>query len=378
MLDAIKMTNETRFNSDLFKIPKVRTSDDFLFHQKEIIDKYISELESFDGRLKEELKIIKPNIEKFSNAVLDSIGLFLNGDSIAAYKIFEEGLEQIKRYLLIKEGVTDISSIKEPEQFYRARIGSDILFNRDEMFHIPFEKRHLVSSQRYSLPGIPCLYLANSTYLCWEELGKPDFDKVQFSRYDLAHCKLKFLNLNHTSQALSFIGFDKDGDIEEMSSFLIIKFIATWPLQAAVSNVVLHRNSPFKPEYIIPQLLLQWIVNHKELDGVRFFSTKYNGKIPLLHFGNFSNLVIPIKKSKEKGFCDELKSNIKLTNPISYTYASLLLPQMTSEKIALDKMEISMKPITLELNEDLHAPYQNTKFGQIERILQSIKPKNIE
>jgi hypothetical protein len=371
------MTNEERFNSDFFKIPKVRVGNDFLLHQKEIIDKFLSELECFNGRMKEKLQTIKPNIEQLSNAILSSIDSFLNGDTIGAYKIFEAGLEQIKNHLLIKEGVTSISIIKEPEQFYRGRIGSDVLLTREEMFHIPFEKRHLVTSQRYSLPGIPCLYLANSTYLCWEELGKPDFDKVQFSRFDLKDCKLKFLNLNHTSQALSFIGFDKDGDIDEMSAFLIIPFIATWPLQAAVSNVVFHKEAHFKPEYIIPQLLLQWIVNHKELDGVRFFSTKYNGKIPVLHFGNFSNLVIPIKKSKDKGYCDELKSNIKLTNPVSYMYSSLVLPQMTSEKIPVEEMEISMRPINVEVNEDLKAPYQNTKFGQIERILQSIQSKII-
>ena len=370
------MTNEERFKSDVFKIPKVRIGNDFLLHQKEIIEHFLTELESFDGRLKQKLQTIKPNIEQLSNAILNSIEIFLNGDSIGAYKIFEVGLEQIKNHLLIKEGVTNI--LKEPEQFYRARVGSDVIFTKEEMFHIPFEKRHLVSSQRYSLPGIPCLYLANSTYLCWEELGKPDFDKVQFSRYDLKDCKLKFLNLNHTSQALSFIGFDKDGDIDEMSAFLIIQFIATWPLQAAVSNVVLHREAPFKPEYIIPQLLLQWIVNNKELDGVRFFSTKYNGRIPVLHFGNFSNLVIPIKKSKDKGFCDALKANIRLTNPVSYMYTSLFLPQMTSEKIPVEEMEISMRPITVEMNEDLKAPYQNTKFGQIERILESIQPKAIE
>ena len=371
------MTNEERFNSEIFKIPKVRNDDDFLLYQKNIIAKFLSELESFDGRLKLKLKPIKPNIIKLSDSIIQSIELYLNGDTIAAYEKFKIGIEQIKQHLLIKVGVTDISSIEEPEQFYRARIGSDVLFTREEMFHIPFEKRHLVSSQRYSLPGIPCLYLANSTYLCWEELGKPDFDSVQFSRYDLHDCKLKFLNLNHTSQALSIIGFDKDGDLEEMSEFLIIRFIATWTLQAAVSNVVLHKNAPFKPEYIIPQLLLQWIVNHNEIDGVRFFSTKYNGKTPVLHFGNFSNLVIPIKKSKVKGYCDELKSKIKLTNPVSYMYSSLLLPQITNDKIPLDEMKISMKPITVEVNEDLKAPYQNTKFGQIERILQSLPIKTI-
>jgi len=54
------------------------------------------------------------------------------------------------------------------------------------------------------------------------------------------------------------------------------------------------------------------------------------------------------------------------------------LPQMTSEKIPIEEMEISMRPITVEVNEDLKAPYQNTKFGQIERILESIQPKAID
>jgi hypothetical protein len=372
------MTNEERFNSDFFKIPKVRTSNDFLLHQKEILEQYLIELESFDGRLNSKLNSIKPKIKLLTNAILESIETYLNGDTISAYKIFEDGLNQIKDFLLIKKGVTNNESIKEPEQFYRARVGSDVLFNRADMFHIPFEKRHLVTSQRYSLPGIPCLYLANSTYLCWEEIGKPDFDYVQFSRYDLRECNLNFLNLNHTSQALSIIGFAKDGDVFEMSDILIIQFIATWSLQAAVSNVVLNRDAPFKPEYIIPQLLLQWVVNQKELDGVRFFSTKYNGKIPVLHFGNFSNLVIPIKKSKKEGFCDELKSRIRLTNPVSYMYSSLILPQISSEKIPIEEMEVTMRPITVEVNEDLRAPYQNTKFGQLERVLESIQTLPIE
>jgi hypothetical protein len=41
-------------------------------------------------------------------------------------------------------------------------------------------------------------------------------------------------------------------------------------------------------------------------------------------------------------------------------------------------MKITMRPITVKLSQDLQAPYQNTKFGQIERILQQIEAKQIE
>ena len=47
---------------------------------------------------------------------------------------------------------------------YRIRKGSFDKTKDGEMFHIPFEKRHLVDSQRYSIPGYPILYLAGSFF----------------------------------------------------------------------------------------------------------------------------------------------------------------------------------------------------------------------
>ena len=51
------------------------------------------------------------------------------------------------------------------------------------MFHIPFNKRGKVETQRYSAPGYPCLYLGSSVNACWEELGQPRFDDMMVSRF---------------------------------------------------------------------------------------------------------------------------------------------------------------------------------------------------
>lgn len=372
------MTNYSIFKGVDFSIPIVRPDDDILFFQRSLFEKYFTNLDKFTGRLKLEINEKQNEIRLLSNAILNTLDTYLNGDTIEAYRILEKALNQVKKYLLIKDGITDLESIQRPEEFYKARIGKGILFQRNEMFHIPFEKRYLVTSQRYSLPGIPCLYLSNSTYLCWEELGKPDFDTLQFSRFDLSKEKLRFLNLNHTNDAISFFGFNKDGDLDQMAEFFIFQYLLTWPLQASVSIKVKYPENPFKPEYIIPQLLLQWVVNSKDLDGIRFFSTKSSGTTPILHLGNMSNLVIPIKKSNSKGLCEILKKKIRLTNPLSYEYASLMIPQFTSEKFDKKEIELSMKPFTLKLHEDHTVLYSNTKFGQIERILNQSEAKLLE
>ena len=49
---------------------------------------------------------------------------------------------------------------------YKCRENSKLFhFSKDEMFHIPYEKRNLVGNQRFSLSGLPCLYLGGSSYI---------------------------------------------------------------------------------------------------------------------------------------------------------------------------------------------------------------------
>lgn len=50
------------------------------------------------------------------------------------------------------------------------------------MFHIPFELRGKAATQRYSIPGLPSLYLGSSCYICWEELHRPDLNTVNSTR----------------------------------------------------------------------------------------------------------------------------------------------------------------------------------------------------
>ena len=114
-----------------------------------------------------------------------------------------------------------------------------------------------------------------------------------------------------------------------------------------------YHNSVFKPEYIFPQLLLEWIISDysANFDGIKFLSTKktlLNSK-----FGNENfkqkNIVIPVRVLNTSGFCEESLRKITLTEPINLQIESLL------------KNEI--------LNVAESDIYKNSIFGKLEKIL---------
>ncbi|MFW1494652.1 hypothetical protein ACEV9S_24505, partial [Vibrio parahaemolyticus] len=59
----------------------------------------------------------------------------------------------------------------------------------------------------------------------------------------------------------------------------------TWPLIAACSIRVKNPSDNFKPEYIIPQLLLQWARDYKSIDGIRYTSTHIEATSLTSHSG---------------------------------------------------------------------------------------------
>ena len=66
---------------------------------------------------------------------------------------------------------------------YRARKGTaDQIEDIWSMYHIPFNMREKVESQRFSIPGLPCLYLSKSVYTCWMELKQPSDSELYVSR----------------------------------------------------------------------------------------------------------------------------------------------------------------------------------------------------
>ena len=143
---------------------------------------------------------------------------------------------------------------------YRIRKGSFDKTKDGEMFHIPFEKRHLVDSQRYSIPGYPILYLAGSFFTAWCEMDKPDLNGLNFAGFKFKNEEL-FVDLGYPFHSTS---------IWEWYSLFVM-----YPLLIACMVRVKNPSAPFKPEYIMPQLMTKLVREHGgRFRGIAYMSNK--------------------------------------------------------------------------------------------------------
>lgn len=299
--------------------------------------------------------------EKFIEGILESIKIYFDGQPANAYKKFEEVLEYRKSKY---NKILNINEFDIDENFYRIRIKEENFpLTSSEMFHIPFSLRGKVSTQRYSIPGFPSLYLGKTLYVAWEELNRPSLDKFQAVRL-ITKNKVKYLDLTTS-----------DWGTNNLNKHAY-KYLMTWPLIAACSIKVKDYTDTFKPEYIVPQLLLQWIRNSGDIDGIKYDSTHVD-KIKLKSDGELYNLVLPVKENKDKGLCKHLVALFEMTETISNQLLEYSSGGQTflHSKAEFDK--IDKKIPSLEIIKGIKHPYSFSSLGHMELILDGMKTKKI-
>lgn len=91
-------------------------------------------------------------------------------------------------------------------------------------------------------------------------------------------------------------------------------YLQWYPLIAACSFVRANKKSPFSSEYIIPQLLMQWVrkqVRRNELMGIRYFSCASMRAAELGY-----DYVFPVSNTDyAAGYCTVLRNAFQLTEP---------------------------------------------------------------
>ena len=304
-----------------------------LVDQRDILLSYIYALDDdeFDVLGSSERKI-RDNIKYIYENAMGCIEAYFHGRfDISREIIFNTFFDEnnSKRILL------KYDSIHTNTLFFRMRSNETYeLYTQLEMFHIPFEKRSLTTNQRYSISGYPCLYLGNSVYGCWEELNRPDVEMC------------------------NIVALENVGQLEVIDLSLSNKYTEEF-IEADLYNMVLSlicslktsdKTSPFKPEYIIPQILLNCMIRKNDksnkfyCDGIKYTSSLYDSKRCIFDdIRLFDNYVIPIKRSKEKGYCDELSSLFTISPTTSIAINKILYPYVESPKSLskLDKYEVS-------------------------------------
>lgn len=252
-------------------------------------------------------------IEETCQSILAALEQYLQGFPASAFDIFKQGTDP----LFTSEYIDKLTLYdrRSENKFYRIRHDrSRTVTQKKQLFHIPFEHRGYVSTQRYSIPGFPCLYLGSSVYACLEELRKvQDSSDVYVSSYKIAD-HIKFIDLGFPPRVAKVASY-KIKDKHEC--FLALKaYYQCWPLLAACSVRILEDSHKFKAEYIIPQLLLQWVRSSTDYSGIRYFTSRSLSYVKSVHL--YQNVVFPVEQNQEKGYCGRLIENFKLTNPILF------------------------------------------------------------
>ncbi len=298
---------------------------------------------------------VKNALNPFVTGLLQTLDLYFNGRPAAAY-------ERLKRTMISDlKNFSEILKLRkytENEACFRLRVSKENFpLTTKEMFHIPFELRGRVSTQRYSIPGFPCLYLGRTIYGCWEEMKRPNID--EFQAVKLVNVKpIRYLDLTRPVYS---------ADLREQELY---HYFMTWPLIASCSVKVSDYSHTFKPEYIIPQLLLQLIRDTENIDGIKYNSTHIDFHSSKSE-GDFSNLVLPVKENRSSGFCSKLLSMFNTTESLSWQLKEGAIGGQVF--IGGNDTLVNKRISQLELIKGMAYPYNYSSIGMLENFLDGMK-----
>lgn len=351
--------NSCTMNSDgLFKLMcelvphKACNTEDFPQQLSESLERYISALE--------ELELTKDNRTTYDSIVSNAKSI-TSAINLAVTSVYEgKPADAFSKIHSVVPGFLKlVQRVPAHSSFYRMRsVGNadKSTLSYKDMFHIPFSKRGIVSTQRYSIPGYPCLYLSEKIFGCWKELGQPDLDSCMVSRLTNER-ELSVWDLRIPDKSKW-----NDSSIFECNCSL-------FPLVIACMFRVKEANAVFKPEYIIPQLLLQVILDNKTIDGIVYTSVHNTNDFKFPDFVRI-NYVFPVKEQKS-GYthCPQLCDMFRITKPTCEEYerikhGSIIGPDGFSIVIPEDVSKAEAKK---------HYNYEMSLFRSIERNLENTR-----
>lgn len=313
-------------NDDISDLPKTR-SGDFVSFIDDLYKKYIAHVKGVD-QSSVLGKIIATRLSRViatCNLLMSALQKVVGGDRTAAYADLDLALTGLGPHFNMLCPRGDMSAFVNPMYRFRTR-GADP-WQRHQIFHIPFESLNFIKEQRYSYARLPCLYLGGSTHVCWRELGEPNLDTIAVSHYSAnARTSLRVLNFGHRLPLLAAWVYNEPQFFQGLTreASVIAAHVACWPIVAICSIRVPDRSKPERPEYLIPQLVLEWITATREFHGIRYFSTHYDEYAD--DPKTYLNYVFPAQTTPAEGLCSVLAGLFQLTEPKTWAEARALPP----------------------------------------------------
>lgn len=248
-----------------------------------------------------------------------------------------------------------------PLTFFRCR--KKEVYDRDKMLHVPLNRRSWISSNRFSLPGIPCLYIATTSHCCWKELGQPEDMSIVALKVNDTGKKLRILNLVIPQHLINGVDWNPYQPLAELSK----KMRRIFPLVIATSvSTRTQDNCAYKPEYTISHLIMRCLKDLK-IDGVAYMSTRIDGDY---QFPQSVNLAIPVfSKSTSQSYGDICKC-FEMTNPMFFKSCKNYLSCQGNNSTKSYVNTVFFEGINGMIEwEHTMTPYCKTPFFNIDNIL---------
>lgn len=257
-------------------------------------------------------------IKQYSSKIKEAIRKYYAGSISTSHNIVKNLLKKVIDNSL---AVSEVNVSKafpgsgKEIQFFRARRSDRIIgFEAKDMLHIPFGKRGKTGNYRFSIPGIPSLYLGNTTYACWVELGCPSEHDFNVSPVLLDGTQ-RILNLAVMTR--------KQWNTHDCNPEYVMCWLMLIMLMMATSYVIDEENRNFKSEYIVSQSIM---LGCKELglDGVAYYSKRVNDEM----FANAAvNVALFTEYQKGREY-SSICNHIKIDDAYNFSvYKQLGLPE---------------------------------------------------
>ena len=290
------------------------------------------------------------DIDSINNTIVDCLRLYSQAKIADSISKLHDILLDDDKILQLK-----VSPKEEKDRnWYRMRKQEKDkrFFYANEMFHVPFDLRHKVSLARYSVSGYPCLYISRSVWATWEEMHELKLSDFTVSRLELQN-SFKVLDLRVPV---------RDDNMDPSRMF---KQLYTIPLILACSVKVRYPDDNFKPEYILPQLVML-AITYPDVDfmGCAYTSTMRNPFFTWEDIRLLDNIALPVYSVNPNiKLCPKLCSLFKVSDSTNYDYELLKKPFNTAFWEVIDE--------GLKINEG--EKYSSSVFGQIEARLSKKK-----
>lgn len=246
----------------------------------------------------------KRQIRELSDNLLQAHELYVDNDYVEAFDVFNRAMDKSKDYLLeVPVGLKN-PYVGDSMTYYRMMAG-DNKYTRLQFLHIPCTSRHLASSNRFSVPGMPCSYMASSPEVAWYECGMPDsFQRAQFTAVNHEK-KLLQLDINPLTSTITLLNaFQNSAWSNEIKRGFAKRYCFVLPLVASCSVIAKEKGKSFVEAYVIPQMLMVWIKNSTGYIGVRYRSSSDN---ELVRDDCGYNIAMPAKNPDASGYCTVLQ-----------------------------------------------------------------------